>query len=493
MAQTARALKYSTGLWQRLAPAAVALATFGAFLPVLHNGFVEWDDRENLLLNPFYRGFTGPHLRWMWTTPKMGLYTPVTWMSFACDYTLWGMNPAGYHLTSLVIHSLNAALFFILLRRLLAGAAPEADARFRRTDAPAAAAALFFSVHPLRVESVAWATERRDVLGGFFILLTLLAWLRREEETAALRARAWAAASWGFYALSLLAKPNGMTLPAVLWILGRARRPRPLRAEIRDLLPFAALAVPAAALAAWTQVQVGAAATLDRVGLLERAAIVCYSFRFYLQKTVLPLGLSPFYPLPAALDERFAWSALAVAACAAFLLRTRRPQPATAGAIAAYALLVLPTSGIFQSGTQLVADRYSYLPALAVSVGAAFVLARASARLDGRAARATASAIALGLASLAALSWRQTFIWRDSRSLWTAVIEREPGAAMAHNGLGVVDGEEGKWDAAIGEFSTALALSPNLESARLNRRRAIELKELARGETAKPESSRPRR
>lgn len=472
--------RLSSAAPKRLVSAAIALATFVAFLPVLRNGFVDWDDRENLLLNPFYRGFAAEHLRWMWTTPKMGLFIPVTWMSYACDFALWGMNPAGYHLTSLVLHSLNAALFFVLIRRLLAGPRPAAESpSSRRIDGAAAASALLFSLHPLRVESVAWATERRDVLGGFFLLLTLLAWLRSGDETDPARARRWAAASWALYALSLLSKPNGMTLPAVLWILGRARpRPRGL-SEIRELLPFAALAVPAAALAAWTQVQAGAAAPLSRVGVLERAGLLCNSLGFYLQKTLVPSGLSPFYPLPSRLDARLAWSAAVVAAGTAFLLRTRRARPETAAAFAAYALLVLPTSGIFQSGTQSVADRYSYLPALALSVAAAFALVRTAERLDPRAARSAAAAASLGLAVLAGLTWRQTLIWRDSRSLWTAVVEREPGAAMGHNGLGITYGEAGQWDAAIREFSTARTLSPSSVGARLNLEHALEMKRRA--------------
>src|SRR5213594_660276 len=145
----------------RLIPLALALVTFLVFLPALWSGFVEWDDQVNLYENPDYRGLTWPHIRWMFSTVLMGHWIPLTWLSFGLDYVLWGMNPFGYHLTGLLIHVANAVLFYLLARRLLARAA-----EFSRVDltAGAAAAALFFAVHPLRVETVAWVTERRGLL-----------------------------------------------------------------------------------------------------------------------------------------------------------------------------------------------------------------------------------------------------------------------------------------------------------------------------------------
>src|SRR5205809_4765259 len=152
---------------QWLVPVLVALVTFTAFWPALQNQFVDWDDSKNFVDNPQYRGLAGTHLRWMWTTLHMGHYAPLPWMTLGLDHVLWGMNPLGYHLTSLLLHALNAVLFFLLAERLLElGSAPA----LRRDDAGvwlgATVAALVFAVHPLRVESVAWITERRDVVCG---------------------------------------------------------------------------------------------------------------------------------------------------------------------------------------------------------------------------------------------------------------------------------------------------------------------------------------
>jgi hypothetical protein len=160
----------------RLVAALVVLVAAAAFLPAVGNGFVSWDDDRNFLDNPHYRGLAPPQLWWMLTTPHTGLYIPVTWLTLGLDWLLWGLDPRGYHLTSLLFHAATAAVFFAVARRLLASALPAAGGAALRLGA--AAAALLFAVHPLRVESVAWATERRDVVSGLLYALALLLYLR---------------------------------------------------------------------------------------------------------------------------------------------------------------------------------------------------------------------------------------------------------------------------------------------------------------------------
>src|SRR5712691_6416074 len=169
-------------LWvNRLVPVLIALVTFAAFLPTLQNQFVNLDDDKNLLDNPRYRGLGWTQLRWMWTT-HMGHYIPLTWMTFGLDYLLWGMNPLGYHLTSLLLHAANAVVFFFIVRRLLTRALSSPSERGYALAVCAGVAALVFAIHPLRVESVAWVTERRDVLSGLFYLVTILVYLRACER-----------------------------------------------------------------------------------------------------------------------------------------------------------------------------------------------------------------------------------------------------------------------------------------------------------------------
>src|SRR5262245_9417533 len=211
MSKTAKLASY-------LVPGLVALITFVVFSPALRNGFVNWDDFETIVENQNIRGFTWSLLRWMFTTFHLGHYQPLSWLSFSLDYLLWGLEPFGYHLTNILLHSANAVLFYFVSRRLLALAAPSINAVVLHLAA--GFSALIFASHPLRVESVAWATERRDVLSGFFLLLTVLSYLKAvSAETDPRSWRSWITVAVVLYVLSLLSKASGMTLPLVLLVL----------------------------------------------------------------------------------------------------------------------------------------------------------------------------------------------------------------------------------------------------------------------------------
>ena len=196
----------------RGAALAVGLLTFVCLSPALFGEFLNWDDDVNFLNNTGFRGLGPANLMWMFTD-LWGHYIPITWLTLGLDYVVWGLNPFGYHLTSLVIHSLNAVLFYRVVHVLLCWRAPSST----HAIWAAAAAALFFSIHPLRVESVAWATERRDVLCGLFFLLSLLFYLRARREPRT--ARRWLVLSVACFGLSLLSKAAGLLLPAVLLVL----------------------------------------------------------------------------------------------------------------------------------------------------------------------------------------------------------------------------------------------------------------------------------
>ena len=203
------ALPQRRGSW--LIPVLIALVTFAAFLPTLQNQFVTWDDATNFLENAHYRGLGWTHIRWMWTT-HLGHYVPLTWMTLGLDYLLWGMNPFGYHLTSLLLHAANAVVFFFVVRRILTRALPSPSERGHALAVAAGFAALVFAIHPLRVESVAWVTERRDVLSGLFYLSAILMYLRACERGA--RGRGWYWAAVGLFAGALLSKSMVVNLPS---------------------------------------------------------------------------------------------------------------------------------------------------------------------------------------------------------------------------------------------------------------------------------------
>src|SRR6266511_239438 len=205
-------------LWRLLPPGLFGLA-FLVFLPSLWNGFVDWDDDRNLVQNPHYRGLGWEQLTWMFGGNDTNFYMPLTWLNYGLDYALWRMNPAGYHLTSLILHALSACVFYFVALRLFRtarGGEPISDSALR---AGAALAALFFSIHPLRVESVVWATERRDVLSGLFFLLTLYCYVRSHTDANEKSRPSWVALSLGSFLLSLGAKASAITLPLVLVLI----------------------------------------------------------------------------------------------------------------------------------------------------------------------------------------------------------------------------------------------------------------------------------
>jgi protein O-mannosyl-transferase len=469
----------------------IVAATCIAFFPALQNGFVNWDDDRILTNNPHYRGLGWSELKWMFTTLQMGHYQPLTWLSFALDYLLWGMNPFGYHLTNLLLHAANAMLFYFVATRLLS----LRDAAPREKPAVAFAAgfaALFFALHPLRVESVAWATERRDVLSGFFFLLTILGYLRAATDEND-RARRLGAAV-GFYLLSLLSKASGMALPLVLlgcdvYPLKRlGGRPRAWlgsggRKIWLEKAPFFALAVSFGIVALIAQHQARILRTLEQHGLQARLSQTAYGLAFYLWKTVVPENLSPLYQLPPrfeALDGRFIAGAIATVSLTISFYLLRRRWPAGLAAWVYYGVMLAPVLGPAQSGPQLVADRYSYLPCLswAVLAGAGlqyFLRPRPGQRRPPLVPLSIAVAV---LAVLGISTWQQTRVWRDSETLWSRALAVDQSSSLAHHNLGMALAERGAFDEAIPHYRRALQINPEYVLAYNNLAVAL----LARGE-----------
>ena len=417
------------------APAIIVVVTFWAFAAVLANGFVEWGDRGELLDNVHYRGFGPANLSWMFTTIHQGHYQPLTWLSFAADYAMWGMRPAGYHATSLVLHCVCAVVAYLIILRLLGPGALVA----------AALAALLFALHPLRVEAVAWATERRGPLSSALALSSVLAYLYRAR---------WL--SVALFGLALLAKEFVFTLPLVLVILDVY----PLRRRAwREKIPFFVLGVIGAAVAIASSAQSGVARSLADYGVLQRIAQCFHGLAFYLHKTILPTGLSPIYSIPPELDPfamHFVLSAIVVTGLTAGLVAARRRFPAGLAAWAVFVVILSPVLGLAQTGHQIAADRYTYLPAVAVSALVALGLVKL-----GR----TAPMVMLPLlAGLALLTWRQVGVWRDTETLWRHAVRVDPDCAISRHNSGVVSGS-----AALGsrqEFLDALDIRDDLRRER---------------------------
>jgi tetratricopeptide (TPR) repeat protein len=458
-------------------PVLIALVTGVAFLPTLDNEFVNWDDEINLVDNPHYRGLGWTQLRWMWSTVHMGHWIPLTWMTFGLDYLLWGMHPVGYHLTNLLLHIANAAAFYFLARRLL-GLALSGLLNRDRVGLPLSAgfASLFFALHPLRVESVAWATERRDVLVGLFYLLALLAYFRACELGE--RGQGWYWGSLGLFVAALLSKSMAVSLPVVLLILdtyplrrlGWARGwwGKQVRWVYMEKLPFVFLAVAATVIAFPAVSRLNNMSTLDQLSVLDRLAVSAYGLSFYLWKTIVPLNLSPLYEMPVDLDPwagPFILSYGVVLAVTVVALACRRQLPGLPAVWLAYVVILLPVIGIFHNGPQIAADRYTYLAGSGWAIVAGAFLLSCWQERRFLVLRSAAMCI---LAGLGVLTWNQTRVWHDSETLWTHVLATYPKSAFAENNLGVVLAQRGKWVEAIEHYRQALRINPDHASAHNN-------------------------
>lgn len=469
---------------------ALALATFAVFYPGLSNGFVNWDDDLMVLDNPYFRGLGWTQLRWMFTTFHSGHFQPLSWITLGLDYWLWGLDPFGYHLTNLILHSANAVIFYTTCRLLFTKVFVIAREQDRwRLDASAAVAALLFALHPLRVESVVWVTERRDVLSGGFFLAAIFCYLRAHGTAApTVKSRqSWLALAFAAQLLSLLAKATAITLPLLLIILDLYPLQR-LRGSVRtwfsadsrrvfgEKLPFLLLSVIFGLVALWAQQASGALRPVQQYFLSYRLGQAFYGICFYLWKTIVPVGLSPLYELPYDFE---AWTGVFIA-CAAitglasllvFVMRRRWPWLAACWVY--YVIVLAPVLGVAQSGAQLVADRYSYLSCLswAALLGGIFFSWLQSAK----SARVTMAAVVIlmSAAGLALLTRAQVGVWRDAESLWQHTLRVTPHTAIANYNLGKVYETNGNGQDSVELYRRAVSVNPTYAEAHYNLARLL--------------------
>lgn len=467
----------------------VAALCWLVFAPALSAGFLLWDDAENLLTNAHWRGLGFEQLRWMFTTLHLGPYQPLAWLSLALDWELWGLDPRGYHATNVLLHSVSALLCFLCAHELFARRG------YAGTAFGAAAAAALFAWHPLRVESVAWVTERRDVLSGVFLFLSLRAWLAYAADERR-HVAYWLA--FAAFAASLLAKASALAWPLVLvaldvWVLERGA----LRQRIREQIPFLALAALLAVVALAGQAGSGGMARWGDHGLLSRLAQAGYGWFFYPVQTLLVAGVRPIYDLVLPLDP--AQPILLVAWLGAPLLFLalcwqRRRWPAVWAAVLSYTLLVAPLLGLVQAGQQLVAARYSYLSCIPFALLAGACVARWPRLLAPAALLVTTG-----------IGWRahaDTRAWRNDRALWTRALELDPASRVALRNLVAAVHAEGSNEEALA-LCAGHEGDPELENARgsalaaLGRndealaalQHALELAHASGGDAGTPESN----
>lgn len=453
-----------------LVAALLALAAIAAYAPVFRNEFIHIDDNTYITDNPWVlSGLSMENLRWAFTTTRGANWHPLTWISHQLDGQLFGGSPAGHRVQSLLFHVASALLLFRVLRRATGDLGPSAFV------------AALFALHPLHVESVAWAAERKDVLSAFFWMATLWAYVRWVERPSTSR---YALALLAFV-LGLLSKPMLVTMPFVLllldyWPLRRLSLAPAGRsaawARVQEKLPFLALAIASSVVTFLVQRAEGAMVLEARLPLPVRVENALVAYATYLGQTIWPSGLLFFYPHPlghrGALEVGIATLAVAGPTVLAILLAKSRPYVLVGWLW--YLGTLVPVIGLLQVGAQSHADRYTYLPlvgfSIAVAWGARDLLAR------GRTGPVAGAAVAVLLcAAWIPATWHQVETWRSDETLFRREAAYLPEDPDAHRMLGLVHLRARRLDQAIAEYEITLRLKPRDALALGNYGMALEL------------------
>ena len=472
----------------------LALLTTALYWPATHHDFVNYDDDKYVTDNHHVAsGLTLENIRWAFRSGYAANWHPLTWLSHMLDCDLFGLNPWGHHLTNVLLHALNAALVFALLRRMT-------GATWRSL-----LAAALFAVHPLRVESVAWVAERKDVLSGCLGLVALIFYARYAEVQRQAREPRGVRRETGntprasrippsifyllsllFFALGLMSKPMLVTWPLVMLLLDywplRRFEPSPLTAQpsaldsqlstalrlVREKIPFFVLAALASVVAWVAQRQEGAMASSASLTLGARSGNALISYCRYLGKMFWPTDLGVFYPHPGhwPLGKVLAAGALLLSV-SAILWGQRRRYPFLLVGWLWFCGTLVPVIGLAQVGVQALADRYTYIPSLGLlvlAVWGAHELAR----------RWQYGVIALSVAACAAialcveLTRQQLGYWKDSEALFRHALDVTANNSTARNNLGVALEKRGQTEEAFRQYQEAIRLEPGYAKARIN-------------------------
>jgi len=449
---------------------ALTLLSLAIYTQTSRFDFVNLDDPAYVSDNPrVLGGLSVDGVRWAFQSTEEANWHPLTWLSLMLDSEIGGGSPRIYHATNVAFHIVTSVLLYLALFRLT-------TCRWR-----SAFVAALFAVHPLHVESVAWISERKDVLSATFWMLTLLAYVRY--------ARSPRVATYlpvlATFVLGLMAKPMLVTLPVTLvlldyWPLGRLHWPprKSDRPALLDKLPLLLLSGVSAAVTLYAQSAGGAVNTLESISLGARAGNAFVSYAGYIGKTLWPFGLAAFYPHPAESPAlwRVAACLLVLAALSWLAARSWSRYPYLGVGWAWYLVTLLPVIGFVQVGVQGMADRYMYIPMIGLLIAGVW----GAADLARRIGRPEASKFAGGVAGvvvllLAVRAWDQTRHWKNGVALFEHALRVTEDNSRAHNGLGMALGTAGRRDEAIAQFRLAVASDPNYALAHSNLAGALAL------------------
>jgi len=438
-----------------------AFLTFAAYIPALGNSFINWDDGAYVYSNLQIRTLGAGLIKSAFTGPMVYNWHPLTMLSLAVDYAVWGLDPFGYPLTNVIFHALNT-----FLAGMLAAAVIGWD---RRGAVAAFVTAALFGLHPIHVESVAWIAERKDVLSAFFSILAILAYLGYLKKGSG--RPFYYSLAFLFFALAILAKPMAVTIPAVLVIIDfYYRRPLTGLISIMEKLPFFALSAFSSVVTVW--IQGVALTTLEGHPLSARFWVSVKGYAFYLYKMLMPTGLAPYYPrkLPSdVLSLEYLGALIVLIAITALVLFMARSRRGPLAVWLTYLVTLLPVIGLVQVGGQGAADRYSYMPSIVIFLFTGAVISSVFER-GGAKRVVTALLFLLVAAMLSFLTIKQIGIWKDSVTIWSYEIERYPAEApLAYINRGYAYDDNKEYAKAIGDYTSAIRLRPDYPDTYIDR------------------------
>jgi protein O-mannosyl-transferase len=430
---------------------ALALGTVLAYQRAWHAGYV-WDDDFYLTGNKL---LTAPNGLWrIWfSLDSPSQYFPLVYTTFLIEHALWGLNPAGYHWVNILLHTANALLLWRLLRYL-------------RIPGAWLAAALF-ALHPVQVESVAWITERKNVLMGFFFLLTLLCWVRCVDSQCR-RTRKFYALALFFYALALFSKTTACTLPAALLLILWLQEKPITRARLVQIAPFVALGLAMGLVSVWWErYHQGTHGQLYAIALPERVLIASRAIWFYLGKLLWPAKLSfiyPRWPASATNPLDYAWLLAAVGLGVAIYFARRHVGRGLEVAVLFFVATLSPMLGfvmMYAFRFSFVSDHYQYLACIGPLTLAAAGITIGFRGIEKKSSLLKPAVGGVLLLSLGVMTWRQCAMYADLETLWRTTIAKSPDSWMAYNNLGTRLLQLGRTDEAIAKFQKALQINPN--------------------------------
>jgi len=435
-----------------------ALITFFVFFPATQCSFTNWDDNFLVTQNPIIRDLSWNGIAKMFTSYSVNHYHPLVLCSYAIEYKLFGLSPYYFHLTNILLHSLN--VFFIsLLTQYIS-----------KNILIALFVGLVFGIHPLRVESVAWIAERKDVLSTFFMLLSFLCYIRFRSSKKSLLYLA----TLLLFFFSLLSKAMAVTLPLLFLLYDYYEDGKITKEQVINVLPLLALSLIFGIIAIFAQYSSGASPKDPSFNIIKSIFLVSYNIIFYCLKFFVPLNLVPMHPYPEIVGESYPllfWlSPLVVGIIVYVLYRYFRSQRFIVFGFLFYVLSLLPVSQFIPVGKAYVADRFSYVPLFGIMLIVGYALFKLWESYRNR----QWIWIIIGLIFGTFVYWgigtrQQIDVWKTSTSLWSRVVQMSPRFAEGYCNLGTALAEEGKADDALANFNIAISFDPFDEEFYYNR------------------------